>query len=98
MRIIASLLSQGASVRAYDPVAMPEAKTILQDIEMGNDVYDTATGCDALVIATEWNQFRNLDLPRLKELMKTPVLIDLRNVYEPADMSRLGFRYAAVGR
>jgi UDPglucose 6-dehydrogenase len=98
MRIIAALLDAGASVRAYDPVAMPEARTLLRDVEMGSDAYDTATGCDALVIATEWNQFRNLDLPRLKGLMRSPVLIDLRNVYEPGDMARLGFRYAAVGR
>ncbi|HEV8336807.1 MAG TPA: UDP-glucose/GDP-mannose dehydrogenase family protein [Candidatus Polarisedimenticolia bacterium] len=98
MRIITALLDLGASVRAYDPVAMPEARTLLGSVEMGSDAYDTATGCDALVLATEWNQFRNLDLPRLKELMRSPVLIDLRNVYEPGDMARLGFRYAAVGR
>jgi UDPglucose 6-dehydrogenase len=65
---------------------------------MGTDAYDTAAGCDALVIATEWNQFRNLDLARIKTLLKEPLLIDLRNVYEPEDMRRLGFRYAAVGR
>jgi UDPglucose 6-dehydrogenase len=98
MRIITALLDLGASVRAYDPVAMPEARTLLGSVDMGSDAYDTATGCDALVLATEWNQFRNLDLPRLKELMRSPVLIDLRNVYEPGDMARLGFRYAAVGR
>jgi UDPglucose 6-dehydrogenase len=98
MRIITALLDLGASVRAYDPVAMPEARTLLESVEMGSDAYDTATGCDALVLATEWNQFRNLDLARLKELMRSPVLIDLRNVYEPGDMTRLGFRYAAVGR
>jgi len=65
---------------------------------MGTDAYDTASDCDALVLATEWNQFRNLDLPRLKQVMRAPVLIDLRNVYEPEDMTRAGFRYAAVGR
>jgi UDPglucose 6-dehydrogenase len=98
IRIIQALLSEGVSVRAYDPVAMAEAGKVLPGVAMGVDAYDTATGCDALVLATEWNQFRNLDLARLKTLLKAPVLIDLRNVYEPEDMGRLGFRYAAVGR
>jgi UDPglucose 6-dehydrogenase len=98
LRIIQELRSGGTSVRAYDPVAMPETLKILPDLEMGTDAYDTAAGCDALVLATEWNQFRNLDLPRLKQVMKAPVMIDLRNVYEPGDMARAGFRYAAVGR
>ena len=98
IRIIEMLLAEGAAVRAYDPVAMSEAKKVLKGVEMGTDPYDTAAGCDALVLATEWNQFRNLDLPRLKGVMKAAVLIDLRNVYEPEDLKKLGFRYAAVGR
>ena len=98
IRIIEILLAEGAAIRAYDPVAMSEAKKVLKGVEMGTDPYDTAAGCDALVIATEWNQFRNLDLPRLKVVMKAPVLIDLRNVYEPEDLKKLGFRYAAIGR
>lgn len=98
IRIIEKLMAEGAAVRAYDPVAVFEAKKVLRGVEMGTDPYDTAAGCDALVIATEWNQFRNLDLPRLKGVMKAAVLIDLRNVYEPEDLKKLGFRYAAVGR
>jgi len=98
IRIIQALLADGALVRAYDPVAIPEARPLLTGVEFGTDAYDTASGCDALVLATEWNQFRSLDLPRLKGLLRSPVLVDLRNVYEPADMKRLGFRYAGVGR
>ena len=98
IRIIQALLVEGASVRAYDPVAIPEARPLLPTVEFGTDAYDTASGCDALVLATEWNQFRSLDLRRLKTLMKSSVLVDLRNVYEPVDMKRLGFRYAGVGR
>ncbi|HMC82534.1 MAG TPA: UDP-glucose/GDP-mannose dehydrogenase family protein [Candidatus Polarisedimenticolia bacterium] len=98
IRIIQALLVEGASVRAYDPVAIPEARPLLPTVEFETDAYDTASACDALVLATEWNQFRSLDLRRLKTLMKSPVLVDLRNVYEPVDMKRLGFRYAGVGR
>ena len=98
LRIIQVLQQEGAGIRAFDPVAMPEAQRVLQDVEYGVDEYDTAVGCDSLVLATEWNQFRNLDLPRLKQVMRSPVLIDLRNVYEPEDLQRQGFRYTAVGR
>jgi UDPglucose 6-dehydrogenase len=98
IRIIQSLLGEGSRIRAYDPVAVAEARKLLPTVEMGTDAYDTAAGCDALVLATEWNQFRNLDLLRLKGLLKEPILIDLRNVYEPEDLRRLGFRYTAVGR
>jgi len=98
IRIIQELQKEGARIRAFDPVAIHEARQALQDVEYGSDEYDTATGCDALVLATEWNQFRNLDLPRLKSIMRQPVMIDLRNVYEPEDLRRQGFRYAAVGR
>ena len=98
IRIIQELQKEGARIRAFDPVAIHEARQVLQDVEYGSDEYDTATGCDALVLATEWNQFRNLDLPRIKSIMRQPVMIDLRNVYEPEDLRRQGFRYAAVGR
>ena len=98
LRIIQEIQKEGAKVKAFDPVAIPEASRVLQDVEYGADEYDTAKGCDALVLATEWNQFRNLDLPRLKTLMRQSVLVDLRNVYEPEDLRRQGFRYAAVGR
>jgi UDPglucose 6-dehydrogenase len=77
---------------------MEEAKAILPEVEYGKDAYDVASGADALVLATEWNQFRRLDLLRIKALLKEPIFIDLRNVYDPAHMKRLGFRYCGVGR
>jgi UDPglucose 6-dehydrogenase len=98
LKIIPKLQRGGAKIRAYDPKAMETAKSLLKNIDYGVDAYDVAKGSDALVIFTEWNQFRNLDLPRIKKLMKTPVFIDLRNIYEPARMRELGFRYFGVGR
>jgi len=96
--IIKDLLAMGAKVKAFDPAAIDEAKAILPEVEYGRDPYDVAEGADALVLATEWNQFRRLDLQRLKTLLKTPIFIDLRNVYEPDQMKRLGFNYCGVGR
>jgi len=96
--IIQGLLAMGATVRAYDPAAMEEAKALLPELEYGNDAYDVAKGADALVLVTEWNQFRRLDLPRIKGLLKSPIFIDLRNVYDPQQMKRLGFDYCGVGR
>jgi UDPglucose 6-dehydrogenase len=96
--IIQGLLDLGAKVKAFDPAAMDETKTIFPDIEYGKDAYDVAKGADALVLATEWNQFRRLDLQLIKKLLKTPVFIDLRNVYDPDQMKRLGFHYCGVGR
>ncbi|HET6277700.1 MAG TPA: UDP-glucose/GDP-mannose dehydrogenase family protein [Candidatus Polarisedimenticolia bacterium] len=98
LRIIRMLLAAGASVRAYDPAAMDEAKAVQPEIEYAEDAYDAARDCHALVIATEWNQFRKLDWDKLKAALKEPVVIDLRNVYEPAQMIEAGFRYTAVGR
>lgn len=96
--IIRGLLEMGGKVKAFDPAAMEEAKEILPEVEYGKDAYDVAHGADALVLATEWNQFRRLDLLRIKGLLKEPVFIDLRNVYDPEHMKRLGFRYCGVGR
>ena len=96
--IIQGLLDMGAKVKAFDPAAMEEAKAVLPGIEFGKDAYDVARGADALVLATEWNQFRRLDLTHIKELLKAPVFIDLRNVYDPDQMRRLGFDYCGVGR
>jgi UDPglucose 6-dehydrogenase len=96
--IIRDLLRMGAAVKAFDPAAMEEAKAVLPEVEYGKDPYDLAEGCDALVLVTEWNQFRRLDLERIKALLKAPVFIDLRNVYEPDQMKRLGFNYCGVGR
>ena len=96
--IIEGLLEKGARVKAFDPAAMDEARRVLPDIAYGKDAYDVAEGCDALVLVTEWNQFRRLDLQRIKSLLKKPVFIDLRNVYEPDQMRQLGFDYDCVGR
>jgi len=96
--IIEGLLGKGARVKAFDPAAMDEARRVLPDIAYGKDAYDVAEGCDALVLVTEWNQFRRLDLQRIKSLLKKPVFIDLRNVYEPDQMRQLGFDYDCVGR
>jgi UDPglucose 6-dehydrogenase len=98
MVIIQGLLDLGAKVKVFDPAAMEETKAIFPDIGYGKDAYDVARGSDALVLATEWNQFRRLDLQRIKGLLKTPVFVDLRNVYDPDQMKRLGFHYSGVGR
>jgi UDPglucose 6-dehydrogenase len=96
--IIRALQKRGAKIKAYDPVAMPLAEAELQDVEYCPDAYATCAGSDALVLMTEWNQFRGLDLERVRSLLQEPIIVDLRNVYEPETMKRLGFRYAAVGR
>ncbi len=96
--IIQALLALGAKVKAFDPVAMDESKKVLPELEYGEDAYHVAKGCDALVLATEWNQFRRLDLQHIKGLLKNPIFIDLRNVYDPDQMKRLGFNYCGVGR
>mgnify|MGYP000335683280 CR=1 FL=1 len=88
----------GAKVKAFDPAAMDETKAVLPEVEYGRDPYEVAKGSDALVLVTEWNQFRRLDLQRIKTLLKTPIFIDLRNVYDPDQMKRLGFNYCGVGR
>jgi len=98
MTIIQNLLSMGAKVKAFDPAAMEEAKAVLPELEYGKDPYDVAKDCDALVLATEWNQFRRLDLYRIKNLLKSPTFIDLRNVYDPDQMKQIGFNYCSVGR
>src|SRR6476619_3313909 len=96
--LVTSLLDMGAKVRAYDPVGMEQARRELPDIEYCDDPYVCASGADALVIVTEWVQFRALDLERLKRDMAQPVVVDLRNIYRPEDMAALGFTYESVGR
>ena len=96
--IINALVSRGATVKAYDPVAMPEARHYLPDIGYAVDEYDAINGADALVIITEWNQFRALDMEKVKGLLRSPKIADLRNIYEPQDMRELGFEYVGVGR
>lgn len=96
--IIRALRSDGVRVRVFDPVAMPAAKAMLRGVEFCRDANDAATGAHALVLVTEWNEFRRLDLRKIHSLMKKPIVIDCRNIYEPSDMKRLGFVYAGVGR
>ncbi|NOX20167.1 MAG: UDP-glucose/GDP-mannose dehydrogenase family protein [Nitrospirae bacterium] len=96
--IIRRLLDEGANIRAYDPVAIEETRAVFPDIKYTNDAYGVAEGADAVVLVTEWNQFRNLDLDRIKKQMKTPNFFDLRNVYEPDMMRQKGFSYYCVGR
>ena len=97
--VIRMMVERGAKVCAYDPVAMDEARHCIDSgVEFAKDEYDAIRGADALVIITEWNQFRALDMGRVKELLKTPKIADLRNIYEPSDMRELGFEYIGVGR
>ena len=96
--VVRQLQDRGAEIRCFDPQAMENAAQVLKDVEFGSDAYDTMRDCHALVIATEWNEFRKLDLDRLRELLVEPVIVDLRNVYEPARMREQGFRYSGVGR
>ena len=96
--LITGLCDMGAKVRAFDPASMKEARRELPDIEYCENAYACAEGADALVIVTEWVQFRALDLQRLKRIMKQPVMVDLRNVYRPDEMAELGFLYSSIGR
>jgi len=98
LKIIAGVRGRGASVRAYDPVAMDRAREAMPNLDCARDEYEAAEGADAVVLATEWNQFRSLDLERLRGLMRRPVLVDLRNICEPGEVLKLGFHYAGVGR
>ena len=92
------LRRRGAHLRCFDPQAMENAARELDGAVFCEDPYDTAKGCDALLFVTEWNQFRKLDLALLKERLRQPVIVDMRNICEPAEMRRLGFRYTGVGR
>jgi len=96
--LIQALQELGAEVRAYDPAGMEQMKVLLPSLTYCGSAYTAAEGADALVIATEWEQFRALDLDRLKTIMARPVVVDLRNIYRVEEMRRAGFRYVAVGR
>lgn len=96
--LIYGLLDRGASIRAYDPKGMEEAKKILAGIDFCADAYDCASGADAAVIVTEWDEFRALDLDRLKSALISPVVVDLRNIYPPSDLRQRGFHYTSIGR
>ena len=97
LAIIPALQDKGARIQAFDPEGH-EARALLPGVDFKDDPYAVAEGADVLVIITEWDQFRALDLDRIKLLMKRPVLVDLRNIYKPADMRARGFEYLSVGR
>jgi UDPglucose 6-dehydrogenase len=96
--VITALQDAGAQVKAYDPEGMEAARSVLTDVQYARDPYDCARGADALVLVTEWDTFRALDLSRLKATLAAPVVVDLRNVYRPEEMRRHGFTYVSVGR
>lgn len=96
--IAEALIEAGAKVRAYDPVAMNVARPLLPKVEMFDGPYAMAENCDALIVVTEWNEFKQLDLEKTKKLLKSPVIYDGRNIYEPSRMKEMGFTYRAVGR
>lgn len=98
LSIAQALLAQGIKVRAYDPAALEEASQLVQGFVPCRSSYETAEGADALVLMTEWNEFRNLDFTKLKSLMRQTVLVDLRNIYEPSRVASYGFRHISVGR
>nr|MBL0701467.1 UDP-glucose/GDP-mannose dehydrogenase family protein [Desulfobacterales bacterium] len=98
IRIITELQNAGATIKAYDPVAMENAKQVFDDVEFFESPYEAIKDCDALIVVTEWDEFRNLDLRAVKVLLKKPVIIDGRNIYDPKEMEKLGFTYLSIGR
>jgi UDPglucose 6-dehydrogenase len=96
--IAGTLAEAGAKVRGYDPVARITAAPLMPNVEICDDVYEMADGCDALVVVTEWNEFKQLDLEKLKGLLRSPVIYDGRNIYDPAVVKQMGFAYRAIGR
>ncbi|NDB66478.1 MAG: UDP-glucose/GDP-mannose dehydrogenase family protein [Methylocystaceae bacterium] len=98
LAIVASLAGDGADVHAYDPESMEQARPLMPEVTFHNDAYSALDGAEAVAIVTEWDAFRALDLDRVKSLMKSPIIIDLRNIYRPADVRKRGFTYLSVGR
>ncbi len=96
--ILTALSEKGTRVKAHDPQAMQIAKEMMPEIHYVDDPYETAKGADCLILMTEWNEYRSLDFPKIKKLMRTPVFVDLRNVYEPKIIRKMGFEYYGVGR
>ncbi len=96
--IVPALQTAGANIRAFDPAGVNEAKELLRDIEYCEGPYETLDGADAVVLITEWDEFRALDLERVKSLLKSPVMVDLRNIYNPAEMAERGLEYHSIGR
>jgi len=98
VQVIRRLQEEGVRIKAYDPQAMPNARAILKDIQYCNTPYEAAQGSDALVILTEWAEFKELDLGNIKGILKQPVIVDGRNIFDPLQMKELGFRYQGTGR
>src|SRR5262249_53521150 len=98
LEILPRLMAAGARIRAFDPEGMAEAKKLLPDLVYCRDAYQTMAGADALVLLTEWNEFRGLDLARVRELLACPLVIDLRNIYQPHEMAAAGLCYHSIGR
>jgi UDPglucose 6-dehydrogenase len=98
LAIAPALIEAGASIRAHDPEGMAEARKLMPDLAYCADPYEAMTGADAVVLLTEWNSYRALDLKRMKAILKQPVVVDLRNIYRPAEMRAAGFRYSSLGR
>ena len=98
LSVISDLVAAGVTVRVFDPAAMANAKTVFPDLYYAKDAYDCAQGADVLVLVTEWNEFRALDFGRLARILKSKTVVDLRNVYDPAELKAAGWRYTGVGR
>jgi UDPglucose 6-dehydrogenase len=98
LKIIEELQNLGAKVHACDPIAIENAKNVLNNVKFFQSPYETIRDCDALIVATEWNEFRNLDMRAVKILLKNPIIIDGRNIYDPKEMKELGFKYMGIGR
>ena len=98
LAILPALQHDGARIRAFDPEGLAEARKLMPDLHYCTDAYEAMDGADALVILTEWNEFRSLDLRQIRERLRQPVVIDLRNIYNPADMADAGFVYHSIGR
>ncbi|HEB79925.1 MAG TPA: UDP-glucose/GDP-mannose dehydrogenase family protein, partial [Rhodospirillales bacterium] len=96
--VVPALIKAGAQVRAYDPEGMKEAKELMAGVQWSQNAYEAMEGADALAILTEWNEFRSLDLERVKDLLSSPVMVDLRNIYNPDEMAKAGFQYSCIGR
>jgi UDPglucose 6-dehydrogenase len=98
LEILPRLLAAGARIRAYDPEGMAEAKRLMPELVYCQDAYQAMEGADALILLTEWNEFRGLDLDRVRDLLTSPLVIDLRNIYQPKEMAAAGFSYLSIGR
>jgi UDPglucose 6-dehydrogenase len=98
LQIIENLQNMGAKIHAFDPIALENAKKVLKDVTFFENPYETIRDCDALIVVTEWDEFRNLDMRAVKVLLKQPIVIDGRNIYDPEEMQNLGFTYMGIGR